>query len=271
MALTAEIASSWERDQLFCVAMRTGQQRRPCRSELCWICDRSSGARDYSKPWSNSHNPRRPPEIGFRAGRALAISANVSLNGGEQPGHLEVTGVCPSRPGPGPAGRWVGMPQKPQRSASLAGGGAPQLGHGVVPSHTPSCFPQVRPSHHLGFPGAAGSSYQPAGAKAADRCHRSDPNQDRPAQLWRPEADRHLLHRPASPEADAGPAKSSSLDGPVGVAVDAHGNLFIADTGNNLVEEVTAAGRLSVVAGNGKPGRPTPGPATRSARLWSDP
>ena len=61
-----------------------------------------------------------------------------------------------------------------------------------------------------------------------------------------------------------GPATRSKLDTPFGVAVDAHGDLFIADTYNNVVEEVTAAGRLSVVAGTGKEGPPTPGPATRS-------
>jgi hypothetical protein len=49
-----------------------------------------------------------------------------------------------------------------------------------------------------------------------------------------------------------------------GVAVDAHGDLFIADSGNNVVEEVSPAGRLSVVAGNGNEGPPTPGPARSS-------
>jgi len=33
------------------------------------------------------------------------------------------------------------------------------------------------------------------------------------------------------------------------VAVDAHGDLFNADSGNDVVEEVSLAGRLSVVAG----------------------
>jgi len=61
-----------------------------------------------------------------------------------------------------------------------------------------------------------------------------------------------------------GPATSSHLDYPYGVAVDAKGDLFIADWGNHVVEEVTPAGTLSVVAGNGGVGRPKPGPATRS-------
>ena len=51
---------------------------------------------------------------------------------------------------------------------------------------------------------------------------------------------------------------------PSGVAVDKRGDLFIADLGNNVVEEVTPAGRLSVVAGTGKQGAARPGPARSS-------
>jgi DNA-binding beta-propeller fold protein YncE len=60
-----------------------------------------------------------------------------------------------------------------------------------------------------------------------------------------------------------GPATSSNLDGDLGVAVDSSGDVFIADTRNDLVEEVTPAGQLSIVAGKAyKSGTPTPGPAT---------
>jgi hypothetical protein len=61
-----------------------------------------------------------------------------------------------------------------------------------------------------------------------------------------------------------GPATSSKLDSPIGVAVDAREDLFIGDHFNDVVEEVTPAGRLSVVAGNGRAGPPKPGPATSS-------
>ncbi len=62
-----------------------------------------------------------------------------------------------------------------------------------------------------------------------------------------------------------GPANSSLLGQPAGVAVDSLGDLFIADTGDDVVEEVTPAGRLSVISGiAGKSGRPTPGPAASS-------
>jgi hypothetical protein len=61
-----------------------------------------------------------------------------------------------------------------------------------------------------------------------------------------------------------GPATSSDLNQPSGVAVNSAGNLYIADTQNNVVEKVTPSGTLSVVAGTGSLGAPTPGPATSS-------
>ena len=61
-----------------------------------------------------------------------------------------------------------------------------------------------------------------------------------------------------------GPATKSDLNNPSGVALDTHGDLFIADSNNNVVEEVTPAGKLSVVAGNGTLGPPVAGPATKS-------
>jgi DNA-binding beta-propeller fold protein YncE len=63
----------------------------------------------------------------------------------------------------------------------------------------------------------------------------------------------------------AGPAAASALAAPTGLAVDGQGDLFIADSGNNVVVEVAASGALSVVAGDGKQGQPSPGPAGASA------
>ncbi len=50
---------------------------------------------------------------------------------------------------------------------------------------------------------------------------------------------------------DGGAATSASLIGPSGVAVDASGNLFIADTWNNRIREVDPDGIITTVAGNG--------------------
>ena len=50
---------------------------------------------------------------------------------------------------------------------------------------------------------------------------------------------------------DGGPAIDAPLGRVGGVAVDSSGNLFVADTGNNLVVKVSSTGVLTVVAGNG--------------------
>ena len=62
-----------------------------------------------------------------------------------------------------------------------------------------------------------------------------------------------------------GRATHSALGNPAGVTVDSTGNLYIADPFNNKVEKVTPKGTLSIIAGTGTAGAPTPGPATRSA------
>lgn len=50
---------------------------------------------------------------------------------------------------------------------------------------------------------------------------------------------------------DGGPATGASLYEPVGVAVDASGNLYIADSANNRIRKVSS-GTITTVAGNGK-------------------
>jgi sugar lactone lactonase YvrE len=64
---------------------------------------------------------------------------------------------------------------------------------------------------------------------------------------------------------DDGLATAARLNAPAGVAVDARGNLYIADAGNNRVREVTG-GRIVTIAGNGTPGYSGDGgPATTAA------
>ena len=54
---------------------------------------------------------------------------------------------------------------------------------------------------------------------------------------------------------DGGPATSAALAQPSGLALDAEGNLYISDTGNNRVRMVSAAtGIISTIAGNGSAG-----------------
>jgi hypothetical protein len=51
---------------------------------------------------------------------------------------------------------------------------------------------------------------------------------------------------------DGGPAMAASLDGPLGVAADTVGNLFIADFDSYRVRKVVANGIINTVAGIGK-------------------
>lgn len=62
---------------------------------------------------------------------------------------------------------------------------------------------------------------------------------------------------------DGGPATSAGLNGPTGVVVDAGGNLYIADTGDQRIRKVTASGTITTIAGNGDVGSTgDDGPAT---------
>ena len=58
----------------------------------------------------------------------------------------------------------------------------------------------------------------------------------------------------AGPRRSGFPATLSSLDRPQDVAVNAQGDVYIADTYNNRVVEVTPAGQVFAVAGDGKAG-----------------
>jgi DNA-binding beta-propeller fold protein YncE len=53
---------------------------------------------------------------------------------------------------------------------------------------------------------------------------------------------------------DGGDATLAQLRGPWGVALDAAGNLYIADTSNHRIRKVDASGTISTVAGNGSSG-----------------
>jgi DNA-binding beta-propeller fold protein YncE len=73
---------------------------------------------------------------------------------------------------------------------------------------------------------------------------------------------------------DGGPAASARLNDPQGVALDGAGDLFIADTFNNAIREVTPAGTISTVvnsasAGGGIPaaGGETSGGAPTASKL----
>ena len=69
---------------------------------------------------------------------------------------------------------------------------------------------------------------------------------------------------------DGGLATSASLRNPQGVAMDSLGNLYIADSMNQVVREVAAAtGKISTVAGNGAAGYSGDGGLATAAKLNS--
>jgi uncharacterized protein (TIGR03437 family) len=67
---------------------------------------------------------------------------------------------------------------------------------------------------------------------------------------------------------DNGAAQQASLSSPIGLAVDAAGNLYIADAGNARVRRVTASdGKINTIAGNGFVGFAGDGGAAKDAML----
>ncbi|MBS1530530.1 MAG: hypothetical protein JSU01_09495 [Bacteroidetes bacterium] len=54
-----------------------------------------------------------------------------------------------------------------------------------------------------------------------------------------------------SPGSVNGTGRSASFNTPFGIAVDGSGNIYVADSGNNLIREITSAGAVSTFAGSG--------------------
>ncbi len=67
---------------------------------------------------------------------------------------------------------------------------------------------------------------------------------------------------------DGGAATEAALNYPMGVAVDAVGNLYIADTENNRIRKVTLDGIIRTVAGNGEQGAIGDGGPATDAQLF---
>lgn len=66
---------------------------------------------------------------------------------------------------------------------------------------------------------------------------------------------------------DGGAATAAELSLPAGVGTDVFGNVYIADTRNNVIRKVNSSGVISTVAGNGSAGYAGDGGAATNARL----
>ncbi len=69
-------------------------------------------------------------------------------------------------------------------------------------------------------------------------------------------------------DGDDKPATSARLNYPQAVAIDASGNLYIADTNNHRVRRVDTSGRITTVAGTGEEGYDGDGGPATSARIY---
>ncbi|HYL37268.1 MAG TPA: NHL repeat-containing protein [Bryobacteraceae bacterium] len=67
---------------------------------------------------------------------------------------------------------------------------------------------------------------------------------------------------------DNGPATQAALFDPMGVAVDASGNVYIADTFNSRIREITRDGNITTIAGTGYPAYFGDGGPALSATLY---
>ena len=64
---------------------------------------------------------------------------------------------------------------------------------------------------------------------------------------------RTIAGKPSSFSGDGGPAAAASLSRPHGLAVDSSGNIYVADTANNRIRQVTPDGNIQTIAGNDGP------------------
>jgi sugar lactone lactonase YvrE len=67
---------------------------------------------------------------------------------------------------------------------------------------------------------------------------------------------------------DGGPASSAQLNAPSAICLDAQGALYICDFGNHAVRKIMPDGKISTVAGTGKPGFARDGGPATKAQLF---
>jgi len=144
--------------------------------------------------------------------------------------------------------------------ASNLGGGASAQIHKVSPDGTMTAFAGTNdpPFTHLGDGGPATDAYITISELAVDasgNVYIADAGQGRIRRV----STSGIITTVAGSASmnysgDGGPATSAGLNRPSGVAVDATGNIYVADTGDYRIRKVTPDGTITSIAGTGKPG-----------------
>jgi uncharacterized protein (TIGR03437 family) len=70
------------------------------------------------------------------------------------------------------------------------------------------------------------------------------------------------------PMGDGGPAASAPLNTPAAVAIDALGNLYVAENLNNTIRKISISGIITTIAGTGEQGNSGDGAPAATATLW---
>jgi len=73
-----------------------------------------------------------------------------------------------------------------------------------------------------------------------------------------------LAGSPGNPGSANGSGANAFFNGPQGVAVDAGGNVYVADSGNNMIRKITPAGAVTTLAGNAGTAGSTDGTGTNA-------
>lgn len=130
--------------------------------------------------------------------------------------------------------------------------------------------------------GTVGYSGDGASASAATLADPSAVAYDAAGNLYLADAQNHVIRKVTSAGVistfagtgvegyggDGASATSAFLDTPTGVAVDSNGNVYIADSHNHRIREVSA-GIITTVAGTGTHGFSGDGAAATAAMLWN--
>jgi uncharacterized protein (TIGR03437 family) len=79
----------------------------------------------------------------------------------------------------------------------------------------------------------------------------ADSNNQRVAKYVAPTLSNFAGNLTAGFSGDGGPAASAKLNKPVGITIDAAGNIYVADTTNSRIRKITADGIITTIAGKG--------------------